>query len=107
MQFQDVWLEVRPCKGPSPEIELKTVLLIPSLSEAMKVGERTGADVEMKGREQMWDYSCRLGASEVADIMEVFSGAARMEDGRSVTYSTDVTYNGRCYTLTLFAYKSE
>ena len=39
--------------------------------------------------------------------MAVFEGATAKDGGKSVTYSTDVAYGGRAYTITLFGYKTE
>lgn len=105
--MQDVWLEVRSCQKAARELERETVLRTPALSEVMQVAENTMTDMQRKGGGQMWDYSRKLDPKEVADLSRLFAGAAGRDDGRATSHSLDVTYNGKCYTLTLFAYKSE
>lgn len=106
MQFKDAWLEIRSCEGRAQrELEHETVLRIPALKEVMQVAENTMTDMQKKGGGNLWDYSRRLERAEVDEVMAVFEGATAKDGGKSVTYSTDVVYGGRAYTLTLFMLK--
>jgi hypothetical protein len=55
----------------------------------------------------MWDYSRRLDAGEVDEVMQVFAGIEAKDGGRAVSYSIDVAYGGRWYALSLVGYKAE
>jgi hypothetical protein len=111
---EDLWLELRPChkdtKDPK-ELQYETVLRIPGLSEALKAVEKAGADVAKKGQSKegtggmIWDYSCKLDPSDAKAISSLFAGAQRKDDSRSTSLSIDYSYFGRCYTMTLFAFK--
>ncbi|MEO9295485.1 MAG: hypothetical protein ABI347_07795 [Nitrososphaera sp.] len=108
MQFEDAWLEIRSCGNkPQRELEHETVLRIAALKEVMQVAENTMTDMQRKGGGNLWDYSRRLGEEEVDEVMGVFEGAPAKDGGKSITYSTDIIYGGRAYTLTLFGYKSQ
>lgn len=108
MQFEDAWLEIRSCEGKAQrELEHETVLRIAALKEVMQVAENTMTDMQRKGGGNLWDYSRRLENTEIDEVMVVFEGASAKDNGKSVTYSTDVVYGGRPYTLTLFGYKSQ
>lgn len=107
MQFQDAWLEIRSCEAKtSRELAHETVLRISALKEAMQVAENTMTDMQRKGGGNMWDYSRRLDENELGEVMPVFEGAVAVDGGKSLTYSIDVVYGGRAYTLTLFGYKN-
>lgn len=106
--MQDVWLEVRSCQESAErELDRETVLRVPALSEVMQMAENTMTDMQRKGGGQMWDYSRKLQPKEVAEVMKVFANAVKRDDVRATSHTLDVTYNEKCYTLTLFAYKSE
>jgi hypothetical protein len=108
VQFQDAWLEIRSCDNrPARELGHETVLSIPALKEAMQVAENTMTDMQRKGGGNMWDYSRRLDEGELGEVMPVFEGAGAVDGEKSLTYSIDVVYGGRAYTLTLFGYKTE
>ena len=108
MQFEDAWLEIRSCEGKAQrELEHETVLRIAALKAVMQVAENTMREMQKEGGGNLWDYSRRLENAEVDEIMAVFEGATAKDGGKSVTYSTDVVYGGRAYTLTLFGYKSQ
>lgn len=108
VQFQDAWLEIRSCEGkPQKELEHETVLRVAALKEVMQVAEKTMTDMQRKGGGNLWDYSRRLEAGEVGEVMRVFEGAVAKDGGKSITYSADVVYGGRAYTITLFGYKTE
>ena len=102
----DTWLEVRTCQNAAKELEHDTVLRIPALAEAMKAMEKASLDMAKKGG-GMWDYSRKLEPSELDDMLALFDGAQERDDGRSTARSVDLSYYGRCYTLTLFAFKSQ
>jgi cobyrinic acid a,c-diamide synthase len=53
----------------------------------------------------MWDYSRKLDPKEIESVMGLFSGSQERDDGRSTSRSADYLYYGKCYTLTLFAFK--
>jgi hypothetical protein len=108
MQFLDAWLEIRSCETrPEKELGHETVLRIPALKEAMQVAENTMTDMQRKGGGNMWDYSRRLDKVEFEEVMPVFEGAIATDNEKSLTYSIEVVYGGRAYTLTLFGYKTE
>lgn len=100
----DAWLEVRSCSKSSKELDRETVLRHPVLSEAMKVAENAAADTQTKGG-KYWEYSVRLAESEIQEMSSIFSEGTTRDDGRSTSRIIDVMYNGRCYALTLFAFK--
>lgn len=106
---QDLWLEVRACQQPTAattkELEYETVLRIPALSEALKAVEKASLDAARKGGNTMWDYSRKLDPKEIESVMGLFSGSQERDDGRSTSRSADYSYYGKCYTLTLFAFK--
>ncbi|HEY7507803.1 MAG TPA: hypothetical protein VH677_01625 [Nitrososphaera sp.] len=102
----DTWLEVRACQNAAKELEYETVLRIPALAEAMKAVEKASLDMAKKGG-GMWDYSRKLEPRELDDMLTLFEGAQERDDGRSTARSVDLSYYGRCYTLTLFAFKSQ
>ena len=102
----DTWLEVRACQNAAKELEYETVLRIPALAEAMKAVEKASLDMTKKGG-GMWDYSRKLEPRELDDMLTLFEGAQERDDGRSTARSVDLSYYGRCYTLTLFAFKSQ
>ena len=106
MKFEDAWLEVRSCEGKvQRELEHETVRCIAALKEVMQVAENTMTDMQKKGGGNLWDYSRRLENAKINEIMAVFEGATAKDSGKSVTYSIDVVYGGRAYTLTLFMFK--
>lgn len=115
MQEKDMWLEMRACQetasaATAKELEHETVLRIPALSEALKAVEKTRLDMARKGRgnnNSMWDYSRKLDSGEIGDVLSLFAGAQEKDDGRSTSRSVDYSYYGRCYTLTLFAFKQQ
>ena len=49
----------------------------------------------------LWDYSCRLGAEEEAQVGDLMKFMSRFEDGRSVSLSANIEYKGSRYTLML------
>ncbi|HEX6067561.1 MAG TPA: hypothetical protein VFZ05_02065 [Nitrososphaera sp.] len=100
----DAWLEVRSCSESSMELDRETVLLHPALSEAMKVAENAAADTQRKGG-KYWEYSVRLAENEIREMSGLFAEGTAKDDGRSTSRTLDVMYNGRCYALTLFAFK--
>ncbi|AIF83456.1 hypothetical protein NTE_01389 [Candidatus Nitrososphaera evergladensis SR1] len=104
---EDMWLEVRACQGTpaAKDLEHETVLRIPALSEALKAVEKASLDMARKGGSTMWDYSRKLEPGEADDVRGLFAGAQEKDDGRSRSLSTDYSYYGRCYTLTLFTFK--
>ncbi|UVS69245.1 hypothetical protein [Nitrososphaera viennensis] len=108
---QDLWLEVRACQqtaAAAKELEHEMVLRIPALSEALKAVEKASQDMAKKGGGKegtMWDYSRKLDPHEIDDVMSLFAGMQERDDGRSTSRSADYSYYGRCYTLTLFAFK--
>ena len=102
----DTWLEVRACQNAAKELEYETVLRIPALAEAMKAVEKASLDMAKKGG-GMWDYPRKLEPRELYDMLTLFEGAQERDDGRSTARSVDLSYYGRCYTLTLFAFKSQ
>lgn len=102
----DTWLEVRACQGAARELEHETVLRIPALSEALKAVEKASLDVAKKGG-GMWDYSRKLDAKELDDVLPLFEGVQERDEGRSTLRSIDLSYYGRGYTLTLFSFKSQ
>jgi hypothetical protein len=108
MQFQDAWLEIRSCEHkPEKEMEHETVISIQALKEVMKVAEDTLTDMQRKGGAAMWDYSRRLDAAEVDEVMQVFAGVEAKDGGRAVSYSIDIIYGGKWYALSLVGYKAE
>lgn len=108
MQFEDAWLEIRSCEGkPQNELEHETVLRIAALKEVMEVAENTMTDMQRKGGGNLWDYSRRLEKGEIDEIASIFEGSTAKDGDRSITYSTDVVYGSRAYTLTLFGFKSQ
>lgn len=100
----DSWLEVRPCTEGKKELDRETVLRVSTLSEAMKVAENTAQDAQRKGN-KYWEYSVRLKDYEIRELSGLFSTGAVSDDGRSESRTIDVTYNDRCYALTLFTFK--
>lgn len=108
VQFEDAWLEIRSCEGkPQNELEHETVLRIAALKEVMEVAENTMTDMQRKGGGNLWDYSRRLEKGEIDEIASIFEGSTAKDGDRSITYSTDVVYGSRAYTLTLFGFKSQ
>lgn len=102
----DTWLEVRACQGATRELEYETVLRIPALGEAMKAVEKASLDMARKGG-GMWDYSRKLDPGELDDLLPLFEGAQERDDGKSTARSVDLSYYGKCFTLTLFSFKSQ
>lgn len=108
VQFEDAWLEIRSCEGKTQrELEHETVLRIAALKEVMQVAENTMTDMQRKGGGNLWDYSRKLENAEIDEVMALFEGVTVKDGAKSVTYSTNVVYGGRAYTLTLFGYKSQ
>ena len=87
------------CAGGSATDVNDAMLEVPAISEAVE------AAANASKHPGMWDYSRRLGAGEMEAIRGVLQLAKTAEDGKSVSYSANVTYRGSCYTLTLFAVK--
>jgi hypothetical protein len=102
----DTWLEVRACQSATKELEYETVLRIPALGEAMKAVEKASLDMARKGG-GMWDYSRKLNPEELDDILPLFEGAQEKGDDRSTARSVDLSYYDKCFTLTLFSFKSQ
>lgn len=104
----EVWLEIRPCMEPSNVREINPAMLprFPALSEGLKIAENAGEKARLKNSGNLWDYSRRLNAGEVADISEIFDNCEVKEDDKSTSRTINVTYNGACYSLTLFSYKT-
>jgi hypothetical protein len=100
----DAWLEVRSCAEGRKELEKEMVLRVQALSEAMKVAENAAQDAQRKGSKH-WEYSIRLAENEIREMSALFSEGSASDDGRSTSRTVDVTYNGRCYALTLFTFK--
>ena len=67
-----------------------------ALAEVLWVAENAG--VKHSG---LWDYSCRLGAEEEAQVGDLMKFMSRFEDGRSVSLSANIEYKGSRYTLML------
>ncbi len=88
------------------EIKPETLLRLPALSEGLKIAENAGEKARLKNAGNLWDYSRRLDAGEIADISEIFDNCEVKEDGRSASRIVNITYNGACYSLTLFSYKT-
>ncbi len=105
--MHEVWLEIRPCTEPSNAIEIGYEMLVrlPALAEGLKIAENAGEKARLKNAGNLWDYSRRLDAGEIADISEIFDNWETKEDDRSVSRTVNITYNGSCYSLTLFSYK--
>jgi hypothetical protein len=99
VEYEDAWLEARACTVGQAVDADRAMLEVPAISEVLEAA--SGAS----RRPGIWDYSRRLGASEVQAIRSALALAKTAEDGRSVSYSADVAYKGSCYTLTLFAVK--
>jgi hypothetical protein len=87
-------------------MEHETVFRVPALKEVMQVAENTLTDMQKKGGAHLWDYSRRLDAQEIEEIMEaLFAGVQTRDDGRALYRSVDVEYGGKYYTLTLVVAK--
>lgn len=99
----DSWLEVRSCNSwNAKELEREAMLRRPALVEAMKVAENAAGDMQ---RSQYWEYSVKLNDDEIDELAGLFAGTSTKDDGRSIQRVVNVTYNGKCYALTLFAFK--
>jgi hypothetical protein len=102
LEFEDTWLEVRPCEGGKAAASMDSrILEAPALSEVLEEAAKTNA----KYSSGMWDYSRRLVAGEIGQIKRAVEFNSKSEDAKSVLLSANVTYRGSCYTLTLFAIK--
>lgn len=99
MEFEDVWLEARACRDGSAADVNDAMLEVQVISEVME------AAANANKHPGIWDFSRRLGAGEMEAIRDALQLAKTAEDGRSVSYSANVTYKGSRYTLTLFAVK--
>jgi hypothetical protein len=99
VEFEDAWLEVRACAGGHAERAGESMLAVQAVSEVLE------AAANANRHPGMWDYSRRLGAGELELVHGAISFSSRVEDGRSVSLSADVSYKGSCYNLTLFAIK--
>jgi hypothetical protein len=93
------WLEARSCERTAKRLDRDTVLRFPALAEAMKVAQ----DAQAKGG--YWEYSIKLEEAEAKEMGVLFAGATTQDDGRSERRTIDVTYGGKCYSLTLFVFK--
>lgn len=99
MEFEDAWLEARACRDGSAADVNDAMLGVPVISEVME------AAANANKHPGMWDFSRRVGAGEMETIRDALKLAKIAEDGRSVSYSANVSYKGSRYTLTLFAVK--
>ena len=99
LEFEDTWLEVRSYVGRDAKDLGKQALELPPISEALEVATNTNKD------SMMWDYSRKLHKEEAEQVKRVLFLTKTAEDSRSISLSTNVTYKGSCFTLTLFVIK--
>jgi hypothetical protein len=99
LEFDDAWLEARACRDGSAAVVNDAMLEVPVISEVLDAA----ANANM--HPGIWDFSRRVGAGEMEAIRDALLLVKTAEDGRSVSYSANVSYKGSRYTLTLFAVK--
>jgi hypothetical protein len=98
------WLEARSCDDDdAKELETETMLRFPTLTEAMKVVENAASGAQRKVG--YWEYSVKLANAETEEMASLFASTTAENDGKSERRTICLKYNGRCYSLTLFAFK--
>jgi hypothetical protein len=105
MTLMGMWLEVGPCSGDGPRLLMdhRIVQEIPALAEALEAAQQAST----KPHSGWWEYSQRISKEEFERIRDTIAFPKSIEDARSIVSSADIDYRDACYTLRLFAEKSQ